>query len=82
MPVVFILLLMWVGSLSACAQNAAAMSIEDSRDYDRKIDINVRDQVETYVCRRVGCDIPLHVDEFKTHGAQIAALHVSFHAYF
>lgn len=57
--------------------NAEAMTIEQYKDYNDKLDISVKEEIHEYVCSYLDCYAPLHVDEFKTEGTKIAALHVT-----
>ena len=81
MPLLILILCVLAGTISSC-DAAHSMTIEQRSDFDQKIDLSVHDEIESYVCSHVECDIPLHVDEIKMSGTQLAALHVSYNYHF
>jgi hypothetical protein len=86
MPILAILALMWVASLSSCVSHEAEAfaTADDGRVYKgERIDLySVKDEVKDYLCSRVDCPDHFTVDELKLNGSQFAAVKASFHFYF
>jgi hypothetical protein len=82
MPIIFLLAMMWVASLSSCASHAMERQ-DTNRQYTEKLDANpLRDQVKEFICSQVECPEHVHIDELKMNGGQFASVRVSTHYVF